>query len=80
MTRLQQLDRQIARLRRRGDFLNAISRKYWNARRIIFIAGALLALAFCVGLVAVSPEYSLWGLVIALAGIPLYYIAARSKS
>src|SRR6185369_4651339 len=24
-----------------------ISRKYWNARRIIFVAGALLALAFC---------------------------------
>lgn len=47
MTRLQQLDRQIARLRRRGDFLNAISRKYWTARRIIFVAGALLALAMC---------------------------------
>ena len=47
MTRLEQLDRQIARLRRRGEFLNAISRKYWNARRIIFVAGALLALAFC---------------------------------
>jgi hypothetical protein len=47
MTRLQQLDKQIARLRRRGEFLDAISRKYWNARRIIFVAGALLALAFC---------------------------------
>ena len=47
MTRLEQLDRQIARLRRRGEFLNAISRKYWNARRVIFVAGALLALAFC---------------------------------
>jgi len=47
MTRLEQLDKQIARLRRRGEFLNAISRKYWNARRVIFVAGALLALAFC---------------------------------
>lgn len=47
MTRLEQLDKQIARLRRRGEFLNAISRKYWTARRIIFVAGALLALAFC---------------------------------
>ena len=47
MTRLEQLDKQIARLRRRGGFLDAISRKYWNARRIIFVAGALLALAFC---------------------------------
>ena len=47
MTRLEQLDRQIARLRRRGEFLNTISRKYWKARRIIFVAGALVALAFC---------------------------------
>src|SRR6188474_3636351 len=47
MTRLQQLDKQIARLRRRGEFLDTISRKYWIARRIIFVAGILLALAFC---------------------------------
>jgi hypothetical protein len=47
MTRLTQLDKQIARLRRRESVLNEISRKYWNARRIIFVSGALLALAFC---------------------------------
>jgi hypothetical protein len=47
MTRLEQLDRQIARLERRALFLNQISGKYWTARRIVFIAGALLALAFC---------------------------------
>ena len=47
MTRLKQLDREISRLRRRGESLDAISRKYWTARRIIFVAGALLALAFC---------------------------------
>ena len=47
MTRLQQLQKQIARLQRRTEFLNQISRKYWNVRRIIFVAGALLALAFC---------------------------------
>src|SRR5512139_3820700 len=47
MTRLQQLERQTARLQRRTEFLNQISGKYWNARRIIFIAGVLLALAFC---------------------------------
>lgn len=47
MTRFEQLDKQIARLGRRGEFLNQISRKYWNARRVIFGAGALLALAFC---------------------------------
>jgi basic amino acid/polyamine antiporter, APA family len=45
---------------------------------IIYI---LLALAFCVGLVSASPTYSLWGLAIVLAGVPLYFlaIAARKK-
>ena len=47
MTRLEQLDKQIARLRRRTVDLNEISQKYWNARRIIFICGVLLALVFC---------------------------------
>src|SRR5262245_19421269 len=47
MTRLQQLERQIARLQRRSEFLDEISRKYWNARRIIFVVGVLLALSFC---------------------------------
>ena len=41
----------------------------------------LLATAFCIGLVWTSPKYSLWGLAIALIGLPLYYvaIAARKK-
>jgi hypothetical protein len=47
MTRSEQLDKQIARLRRRADRLNEISGKYWTWRRIIFICGVLLALAFC---------------------------------
>ena len=47
MTRSQQLEKEIARLGRRAAQLNVISGKYWTARRIIFIAGALLALAFC---------------------------------
>src|SRR5687767_10591885 len=47
MTRSEQLDKQIARLKRRADRLNEISGKYWNWRRIIFICGVLLALAFC---------------------------------
>src|SRR5882724_7595466 len=47
MTRLEQLDKQIARLRRRADSLNEISRKYWIARRIIFVCGVLLAMVFC---------------------------------
>jgi hypothetical protein len=47
MTRLVQLERQIARLERRAPSLNEISKKYWTARRAIFICGALVALAFC---------------------------------
>ena len=47
MTRLEQLDKQIARLGRRAETLKEISRKYWTARRIIFVCGVLLALAFC---------------------------------
>ena len=47
MTRLTQLDKQIARLQRRAEVLNQISRKYWNVRRIIFVCGALLAMTFC---------------------------------
>jgi len=47
MTRVEQLDKQIARLKRRANVLNHISRKYWIARRIIFACGAVLALVFC---------------------------------
>src|ERR1051325_400181 len=47
MTRLEQLDKQIARLQRRAETLNEISSRYWNVRRIIFVCGFLLALAFC---------------------------------
>jgi len=47
MTRLAQLEKQIARLERRAKFLNEISSKYWTARRITFVLGALFALAFC---------------------------------
>ncbi len=39
----------------------------------------LLALAFCISLVWASPTYSLWGLGIVLAGIPLYFIAIGTK-
>jgi len=39
----------------------------------------LMATTFCIGLVYTEPKYSLWGLVITLLGIPLYYIALRNK-
>jgi len=45
---------------------------------IIYI---LLALAFCIALVFASPTYSLWGLLIVLMGIPIYFVAlARKKT
>jgi APA family basic amino acid/polyamine antiporter len=45
---------------------------------IIYI---LLAIAFCVALVSASPTYSLWGLLIVLLGIPIYFVAlARKRS
>lgn len=40
----------------------------------------ILAVSFCVGLVWASPTYSLWGLAIALIGVPLYYLAVANKS
>ena len=43
---------------------------------IIYI---ILAVAFCIGLLFALPTYSLWGLVIVLLGIPIYYIALASK-
>jgi APA family basic amino acid/polyamine antiporter len=40
----------------------------------------IMATVFCIGLVYTEPTYSLWGLVITLLGIPLYYIALRNKN
>ncbi|MGG9972508.1 APC family permease [Ferruginibacter sp. SUN002] len=43
---------------------------------IIYI---LLAIAFCLLLLIYKPDYAVWGLIITLAGIPLYYIAISNK-
>ena len=43
---------------------------------IIYI---ILALTFCVALLNTSTEYSLYGLGIVLIGIPLYFVALKSK-
>lgn len=41
----------------------------------------LLGVAFCIALVFASPTYSLWGLMIVLIGIPIYFVAlARKKA
>jgi APA family basic amino acid/polyamine antiporter len=40
----------------------------------------VLAVVFCVALIIQKPTYATWGLIIVLAGIPLYYLAvARQK-
>lgn len=43
---------------------------------IIYI---ILAIAFCIALIIQKPTYAGWGLVILLAGIPLYYLAVSNK-
>ena len=45
--RIRLLERIITRLQRRNQDLEQISARYWTARRIIFVTGALLALFFC---------------------------------
>jgi APA family basic amino acid/polyamine antiporter len=39
----------------------------------------LLAVVFCVALIIQKPTYATWGLIIVLAGIPLYYIAVSQR-
>jgi APA family basic amino acid/polyamine antiporter len=39
----------------------------------------LMGAVFCIFLAIFEPLYSLWGLAIVLFGIPLYYVAVRSK-
>lgn len=46
-SRLKGLESMIARLTRRAEQLEAISNKYWIARRIIFLCGVVLSLFSC---------------------------------
>lgn len=46
-SRLQRLENMIARLERRAKQLEAISKKYWTARRVIFLCGGLVSLFLC---------------------------------
>lgn len=39
----------------------------------------LMAIAFCTLLIIYKPEYVKWGIVLTLAGIPLYYLAISNK-
>jgi APA family basic amino acid/polyamine antiporter len=40
----------------------------------------ILAVVFCVALIIQKPVYARWGLIIVLAGIPLYYLAAAGRA
>src|SRR6267142_6063502 len=45
--RLKHRESMVARLTRRAEQLEEVSNKYWTARRVIFICGALLSLFAC---------------------------------
>jgi len=45
--RLKGLENLIARLNRRGQQLEVVSNKYWLARRIVFLGGAVFSLSLC---------------------------------
>jgi hypothetical protein len=72
MSRLDQLEKQIATLTRRAGSLNEISRQYWNVRRVIFISGVLLALAFC-NFAGTRPAWYFAGVLVILFFIVTYF-------
>ena len=72
MSRLDQLEKQIARLRRRAVDLDRLSRKYWNVRRVIFVAGVLLALAFC-NFAGSKPAWYFAGLLVVIFSVVTYF-------
>lgn len=40
----------------------------------------IMALTFCVLLIWFKPDYAMWGLIITLCGIPMYYLAVPNKT
>jgi APA family basic amino acid/polyamine antiporter len=40
----------------------------------------IMGLAFCTVLIIFKPDYTIYGLIFALLGIPLYYLALATKS
>jgi len=46
---------------------------------VLPIVYIVLALVFCVALVIAKPTYAIWGAIIVLLGIPLYYIAVAAR-
>lgn len=72
MSRLDELEKQILRLTRREASLNELSRKYWIVRRIIFISGVILALAFC-NFAGTRPAWYFAGLLVFVFSIVTYF-------
>ncbi|MES2431471.1 MAG: amino acid permease [Bacteroidota bacterium] len=64
-----------------------LRKKYPDAERpykafgypVLPIIYILLALAFCILLLIYKPDFAVWGLVIVIIGIPIYYIALANK-
>jgi len=75
--RLKALEEMISRLKRRAGQLEELDRKYWTARRVIFVAGIVLAFAFC----SLSGRLAGWvlaGVFIALfLGVAFYHAKVR---
>ena len=46
---------------------------------VLPIVYIVLALVFCVALIIQKPTYAIWGAIIVLLGIPLYYIAVAAR-
>ncbi|MBS1604427.1 MAG: amino acid permease, partial [Bacteroidetes bacterium] len=46
---------------------------------VLPIVYIVLALVFCVALIIAKPTYAIWGAIIVLLGIPLYYIAVSRR-
>jgi hypothetical protein len=70
--RVKLLERMIARLQRRSTWLENLSRKHWNARRIIFVGGLLLAL-FAFGSSGIKVGTALATVVLAIFLLTVFY-------
>ncbi|HUE84233.1 MAG TPA: hypothetical protein VMM84_19180 [Pyrinomonadaceae bacterium] len=75
--RLKVLEEMISRLKRRAGQLEELDRKYWTARRVIFVAGIVLAFGSC-SLSGWLAGWVLAGVFIALfLGVAFYHAKVR---
>jgi hypothetical protein len=77
--RRQRLEIMIARLRRRAEQLEVISKKYWLARRVIFLAGGLLSLFVCKYSGGIFGTFLAAILVAVFLGVAVYHRRVRES-